>query len=123
MCVTSVTSQFVCAPTPPAERGSEHAVPQRTARRNHEAPHRPGGNYPRVDDPPAVPGVAADWLLSPDGEAGAPQDDVDGADEQPRVQIRLEERHLSPVRSCLWRRGPRPRGNVRKFVVVVVVVS
>lgn len=111
-------------PTPPQNEARNTQFPQRTARRNHEAPpHRPGGSYPRVNDLPLVPGVAADWLLSPDGEAGAAQDDVDGTNEQPRVQIRLEERQLSPVRNCLWRRGPRPRGNVRTFVVVVVVFS
>lgn len=72
--------------------------------RKHEAPHRAGRRDRRADDLPGVPGAAADWLVPPNGEGGAAQGGVDGALERPRVQIRLEERHLSHVQSCLRRR-------------------
>lgn len=72
--------------------------------RNHEAPHRRDRSHRRTDDLPGAPGVVADWLLSSNGKAGAAQDGVDGALEQPWVQIRLEERHLSHVQNRLRRR-------------------
>lgn len=72
----------------------EHGVP-----RNHEAPHR--GDR-RSDDLPGVPGVVTDWLLPSNGKAGAaPQHGVDGAVQQSRVPVRLEERHLSHVQNGL----------------------
>lgn len=71
--------------------------------RNHEAPHRTGRRDRRTHDLPGVPGVVADWLLSSNGYGGAAQDGVGRTVEQPRVQIRLEERHLPHVQSRLWR--------------------